>query len=162
MSIIKSTCVALALIGAVGIAGTPQRAQAITLSGFSAGTGIAGEAGALVHKVQRRRGGARRGGGIRRGGGGFRRGGRRVFRGRRGIRPGAAAAIGLGLGVLGAIAAQNAARAREGEYYDAPPPPPAAGPGYDPDVEYCIRRFRSYNPETGYYKGFDGRYHRCP
>jgi hypothetical protein len=33
---------------------------------------------------------------------------------------------------------------------------------YDDAVEYCMRRFRSYNPETGYYIGFDGQPHPCP
>lgn len=28
-------------------------------------------------------------------------------------------------------------------------------------VAYCERRFRSYNPRTGLYRGYDGRYHRC-
>ena len=44
-------------------------------------------------------------------------------------------------------------------YYGGPayayePPPP--------DVAYCERRFRSYNPATGLYLGYDGRYHPCP
>lgn len=26
----------------------------------------------------------------------------------------------------------------------------------------CMRRFRSYNPETGIYYGYDGRPRRCP
>ncbi|MGE4372045.1 MAG: BA14K family protein [Xanthobacter sp.] len=29
-------------------------------------------------------------------------------------------------------------------------------------VAYCARRFRSYNPRTGTYTGYDGRQHRCP
>jgi hypothetical protein len=29
-------------------------------------------------------------------------------------------------------------------------------------VGYCERHFRSYNPRTGLYKGFDGRFHPCP
>ncbi len=27
---------------------------------------------------------------------------------------------------------------------------------------YCMRRFKSYNPATGTYLGYDGRRHRCP
>lgn len=43
------------------------------------------------------------------------------------------------------------------------PPYYVPGPGYVPDaVSYCMQRFRSYNPETGFYLGFDGHYHRCP
>jgi len=39
-------------------------------------------------------------------------------------------------------------------YYGAPPP---AG-----DEDYCIRRFRSYDPASGTYLGNDGRRHPCP
>lgn len=31
----------------------------------------------------------------------------------------------------------------------------------DPHVEWCLRRYRSYNPETDMYLGYDGHYHRC-
>lgn len=35
--------------------------------------------------------------------------------------------------------------------------------GQQPDpVDECIRRFRSYNPETGYYRLYSGEYRRCP
>jgi hypothetical protein len=30
------------------------------------------------------------------------------------------------------------------------------------DVAYCQQRFRSYNPSTGMFLGFDGQYHPCP
>lgn len=44
----------------------------------------------------------------------------------------------------------------------APPPGVvyAAPPGSA--VAYCMRRFKSYNPATGTYLGYDGRRHRCP
>ncbi len=29
-------------------------------------------------------------------------------------------------------------------------------------VEYCMRRFRSYDPRSGTYLGYDGYRHRCP
>ena len=29
-------------------------------------------------------------------------------------------------------------------------------------VEYCVRRFRSYDPQSGTYLGNDGYRHRCP
>ncbi len=38
-------------------------------------------------------------------------------------------------------------------YYD--------GPG-DDAVEYCLRRFRSYDPYSGTYLGYDGYRHPCP
>ncbi len=30
------------------------------------------------------------------------------------------------------------------------------------DVAYCEAHFRSYNPGTGTYLGYDGHYHHCP
>jgi hypothetical protein len=41
-------------------------------------------------------------------------------------------------------------------YYGAPPP------GDDADTEYCMRRFRSYDPQSGTYLGNDGHRHQCP
>jgi hypothetical protein len=50
----------------------------------------------------------------------------------------------------------------------------AYAPGYDQDyvavspyvggneVAYCEQRFRSYDPASGTYLGFDGRRHSCP
>jgi len=37
-----------------------------------------------------------------------------------------------------------------------------AGPAPGGDVAYCEAHFRSYNPATGEYLGYDGAYHRCP
>ena len=99
--------------------------------------------GSLITQVQGRRGrgagrrGAQRGGARRGGRGGGRRGG---------IGAGGAAALGI-IGAVGTMMAIDAARQHE-EGGDA--------------VEYCMRRFNSYDPETGYYLGFDGRHHRCP
>jgi hypothetical protein len=36
---------------------------------------------------------------------------------------------------------------------------PAPGGG---DVAYCMQRFRSYDPDSGTYLGFDGQRHPCP
>src|SRR6516162_2415327 len=33
--------------------------------------------------------------------------------------------------------------------------------GYGGDVDYCMRRFRSYDPRSGTYLGFDGLRHPC-
>jgi len=38
----------------------------------------------------------------------------------------------------------------------------AADTGYDDSVAYCMQRFRSYNPATGTYTGYDGLQHPCP
>lgn len=43
-------------------------------------------------------------------------------------------------------------------YYDEP------GYAYAPgdEVAYCSQRFRSYDPRSGSYLGYDGRRHPCP
>ncbi len=78
---------------------------------------------------------------------------------------------GLGAGLLGGAIIGGALAAPyyygPGPYYYGPPYPPAAyGPGYYPapggDAAYCARRYRSYDPATGTYLGFDGVRHPCP
>jgi BA14K-like protein len=59
-----------------------------------------------------------------------------------------------------------------GPYYAPGPYYPAAGPGpYGPAyagpppgdaVGYCLQRFRSYDPRSGTYLGYDGYRHPCP
>jgi len=176
---------ACALTGSLALFGASAHANAMLSS--SAGA-LLGQSSSILHDTQVlaqqrggnrgggvRPGGGNRGGGVRPGGGrvgpgmGVRPGGPRpgvvgrpgrggpvvIERRRRGIDPGAAAAIGLGIGVLGAIAAGQAAA--------SPPPPPVYHHGPDPDaIEYCMQRFRSYNPETGLYRGFDGILRPCP
>jgi BA14K-like protein len=48
-----------------------------------------------------------------------------------------------------------------GPYYDAPGPYVADPAGGDP-VAYCLQRFKSYDPRSGTYLGFDGYRHPCP
>jgi len=48
------------------------------------------------------------------------------------------------------------------EPYYAPPPPPAYYSGGGDDVAYCMQRFKSYDPRSGTYLGYDGRRHPCP
>jgi hypothetical protein len=36
-----------------------------------------------------------------------------------------------------------------------------AGGGYDDHVQWCLNRYRSYNPRTDTFMGYDGRRHRC-
>jgi hypothetical protein len=45
------------------------------------------------------------------------------------------------------------------DYYASAAP---AGPVEGADVGWCQAHFRSYNPATGTYLGFDGQYHSCP
>ena len=78
----------------------------------------------------------------RRGGGGGGGGHRRDDRRRGGDNSGAVAAGILGGLLLGAIIANEAQRSRS--------------------VEYCMRRYRSYDPRSGTYLGYDGYRHRCP
>jgi hypothetical protein len=51
-------------------------------------------------------------------------------------------------------------------YYDGPAyaeePAYAAGPGGGGDAAYCAQRFKSYNPDSGTYLGYDGQRHPCP
>ena len=49
-------------------------------------------------------------------------------------------------------------------YYGPPAYAYEAGPGYvGGDAEaYCEQRFRSYDPASGTYMGYDGRRHPCP
>ena len=50
-------------------------------------------------------------------------------------------------------------------YYDpyyAPPPPPAYSYSDGDDVGYCMSRFKTYDPRSGTYTGYDGRRHPCP
>ncbi len=54
-----------------------------------------------------------------------------------------------------------------GPYYAAPayevePGYYEEGGGGGGGVEYCMRRFRSYDPRSGTYMGYDGQRHPCP
>ena len=137
----------------------------------------ASDDGQVVQVQYRRGGGAVRGGGGGRGGaafaGGGRRGGGQMMGGGRGGRGavaggrgwgrrgggwgGAAAAVGA-LGVLGAIAADQAAAE---PYYEPAPvyAPRAYGGG---GVRYCMQRYRSYDPYSRTYVGYDGQRYPCP
>ena len=51
--------------------------------------------------------------------------------------------------------------AAPGPYYSDPGPYSADPTGGDP-VAYCQSRFRSYDPRSGTYLGYDGQRHPCP
>ena len=52
-----------------------------------------------------------------------------------------------------------------GPYYPAPyvaGPVVRRGPVYSDAVAYCMRRYRSYDPASGTFLGYDGLRHPCP
>jgi hypothetical protein len=78
---------------------------------------------------------------------------------------------GFGAGFLGGAIVGGALAAPyyyRGPYYYGPYYPPAAyGPGYYPAPGYggdasCASRYRSYDPATGTFLGYDGVRHPCP
>ena len=78
---------------------------------------------------------------------------------------------GLGAGLLGGaiVGGALAAPYYYGEpYYYSYGEPYYYGPGYYPapgnggDAAYCASRYRSYDPATGTYLGYDGVRHPCP
>jgi hypothetical protein len=71
-------------------------------------------------------------------------------------------AVGAGI-VAGAIIGGAIANSRP-RYYE---PPPYYGRAYYPPppgdaVAYCMERFKSYDPRSGTYLGYDGYRHPCP
>ncbi len=83
------------------------------------------------------------------------------------------AATGAAIGAVGGggVAAVNRKRVYDRAYaecinqpprYAAPPPPAYAPPvGSYEWQQACSRKYRSFNPSTGYFKGYDGQYHLC-
>jgi hypothetical protein len=85
-------------------------------------------------------------------------------------------ALGLATGVIigGALASQPRYEERryvEPEYYPEPEPrviyrrQPVYTPSYEPWTQswydYCSQRYRSFNPNSGTFVGYDGREHFC-
>jgi hypothetical protein len=73
---------------------------------------------------------------------------------------------GLGAGLLGGAIIGGMLAAPyyygPGPYY-AYGPGPYYGPGYGGNaVAYCMQRFKSYDPSTATYLGYDGLRHLCP
>ena len=90
------------------------------------------------------------------------RGGYGGYRGHRGGGGGVAAGI-IGGMILGGIIASQA----RPYYYDYPPAYYYPAPAYraypaDPAIAYCMQRFRSYDPYSMTYQGYDGLRHPCP
>ena len=143
---------------AAGIAASP-RGMAAAGSGVHMGGG-----GGWNHGGVAMGGGSWNHGG---GGGGWHHGGGRGWGG--GFIPGAVAGAVIG----GAIANSNAYYGGPGYYdqqygyYDQPDyydqgPVVAVAPVGDDAAGYCAQRFRSYDPGSGTYLGYDGLRHPCP
>ena len=78
-----------------------------------------------------------------------------------GFWPGAVAA-----GIVGGAIAAATSPFWGPDYYYGPgyaygPGPYAYAPGPGGDVAYCEAHYRSYDPATGTYLGYDGAYHHC-
>jgi hypothetical protein len=85
------------------------------------------------------------------------------------------AGVGLGLGLAAGVGGAIVGATQPYGYYGYGPgyayaPGYAYGPSYDQsygaaggsEVGYCMQRFRSYDPDSGTYLGFDGLRHSCP
>ena len=138
----------------VGVAGVPHAAGPAPAMRFSGAGG--------APPVARFSGGG--GGGVYRGGygGGYRHGG-----GGGGFIPGAVAGAVIG----GAIASQSYgyyggpgyyAPGYDDQYYDDGAVAVAPAPVGDDAVAYCMQTYRSYDPASGTYLGYDGYRHPCP
>jgi hypothetical protein len=109
-------------------------------------------------------GGRFAGGGYQRGGyqgGGYHGGGYRHRHGYRhgGFWPGVAVGIGVGstYGYYGSPSYYDDSYG----YYDEGVVAAAPQAGQD-DVAYCMQRYKSYDPASGTYLGYDGQRHPCP
>jgi hypothetical protein len=102
---------------------------------------------------------------FRRGWGGGGWGGRGYYGGYRrgwgGGWGGGAAGLGLGLATGAIIGGAIASQAQPYPYYGYEPAPVYEGGGGD-TTAYCMSRFRSYDPGSGTYLGYDGFRHPCP
>lgn len=101
--------------------------------GVVATTGAMGVSSAYAQRGRGRGGG---GGGRGRGGGGRGRGGGNI---------GTGIAIGVGAAVIGGAIAASAAQARQQQA-----------------IDYCMQRYRSYDPQSMTYLASDGYRRQCP
>jgi hypothetical protein len=140
------------LAAALMVAGAPWLVAPSAAAPISAPLGLHDAGTAPVETVQFRRGwrGGYRGGGY------------------------AGAGLGLAAGALIGGAIVGATRPYGYGYSGYDPDYYGYAPGYDPgyvavspygggsEVAYCQQRFRSYDPGSGTYLGFDGLRHPCP
>jgi len=114
---------------------------------------------------RRRGGGDGRGGGWSQGGGGHHRGyNRPAPRYYHAQRPGYRYRSGYGWYDPGSAIIGGAIGGWLWRQFNDPPPPQVVVVPQEPirDVAWCMNRYRSYNPSTRTYLGYDGQYHACP
>ena len=64
--------------------------------------------------------------------------------------------------IAGAIIGGAIAAAPYGPGYYGAPPPVAYGPPPGDAIGYCMQQYKSYDPRSGTYLGYDGYRHPCP
>ncbi len=75
---------------------------------------------------------------------------------------------GVGAGIIGGMILGGIIASQRPNYYYYDYPPYGYYPAYrpysygGPAIEYCMRRFKSYDPYTMTYLGYDGFRHPCP
>jgi hypothetical protein len=77
-----------------------------------------------------------------------------------GFYPGIATGVGVGFGFGSPY--YNSYYGTPTYYYDYDDEPEVTIQTDQRSVAYCMRRFKSYDPASGTYLGYDGRRHRCP
>ena len=124
-------------------------------SGFRSG-GVAVQPGVSGGRFA---GGAYQGGRYQ--GGGYQGGGYRHRHGYRhgGFWPGVGIGVGVGLGSTYGYYGSPYYDDSYGYYDDGVV---AAQPAGDDGVAYCMQRYKSYDPASGTYLGYDGQRHPCP
>jgi hypothetical protein len=72
------------------------------------------------------------------------------------------AGIGSSYGYYGSPYYGNSYYYDDGYYDDEPVVAVAPAPAGGDSVAYCMQRFKSYDPASGTYLGYDGKRHPCP
>lgn len=70
--------------------------------------------------------------------------------------------IGAGIAGFAAGAILGGALASQPHYYRRDYYGYDRAPAYGPSVRWCMRHYRSYDPRSGTYLGYDGHRHPCP
>jgi BA14K-like protein len=71
---------------------------------------------------------------------------------------------GVAAGIIGGMLLGGIIASQANRYYDGPAyygPPGYYGPRDDAWLNYCFSRYRSFDPGSGTYMGYDGRRHYC-